>query len=288
LLFFGLYPVAIALMQGQVSFLLLLVYCACFSLLKENKEFVAGMVCALALLKFQTALPVAFLFLLWRRWRFVSGFASGAAGVAVLSLYVTGAGGFTSYWQSMISMAAQTAAHADAARLRYGMFPTDMANLHGLSYALSRGAHWGQSLTLFCSALLIVWAAFQRPSLPLAIGVAMLVSYHMPPHDLVLLILPFSFAINAIVDQSQGKASLHMKTLSWLVLFSLLPLTLFLQPLAMQFGFGYLLSFSVAGITYCVSRLMVSHSGEVDLVTIREATYLSADTPRFHTPSLQP
>src|SRR5437879_4803674 len=101
LLFLCSFPVGLAFRQGQVTIILLLLYCACFAAIQRGQDFRAGILLALALVKFQIALPVAVLFLVWRRWRFMAGFASAAVAVAVLSVCLTGLSGLDVYRQSL-------------------------------------------------------------------------------------------------------------------------------------------------------------------------------------------
>jgi hypothetical protein len=273
MLFLCLYPVPIALMQGQISFLLLLLYCGAFEMLQRGRPFLGGLVLSLALFKFQIALPVAFLFFVWRRWKFIGGFAIGALIVATLSVYVTGVDGLVTYWHSMSSMTAQITIDARAAKAHYGMFPTEMPNLHGVFYALSHGARWGQILTGFCSVLLMLWAAIHRASLPLALGTGMLVSYHMPPHDLILLLLPLSLGLNAMLSgfgealsrrsdttakddhiASIGPSPLRDKMPPRLLVAGVLLMTILIHPVLMLLGLGYTLCFSAAAITLYAAR----------------------------------
>lgn len=197
-----LFPVSIALMQGQVTFLLLFLYTACFLAIERGRTFLAGALLAAALIKFQIALPIAFLFLIWRQGRFLLGFALGAAALAALSLALTGPDGVAQYLTSLIHITGQTLAHPEFARQHYGMSSAEMPNLHGLfsllAAALSHSPQ-GSPLAVFLliaisSALVLLWAARQRPSLALALPAAMLVSYHLQPYDLTLLILPLSLA----------------------------------------------------------------------------------------------
>ena len=62
LLFLSFMPLGIALMFGQVSILLLLLYCACFAALQSGRPFLAGILLCITLMKFQIALPIALLF----------------------------------------------------------------------------------------------------------------------------------------------------------------------------------------------------------------------------------
>ena len=186
LLFLSFLPVGIALMFGQLSILLLLFCCASFSALQHQKPFLAGLILSLALAKFQIVLPVALLFLIWRRWRFVAGFVTGAVLLLAISLYLTG-GVLLNYLHSLAGMSQGIS--TAAAQSRVGIFPIQMPNLFGLLHSLSGGAPWGQGLGLAFSALVLVWAMSQRPSLPLALLAGLLVSYHLYLYDLTILLL---------------------------------------------------------------------------------------------------
>ncbi len=191
-LFACLFCVAITFMQGQVSIALVLLFSSCLRLLFSGRKFFAGVVLSLALIKFQLALPIVMLFLLWRQWPVIKGFVTGAMGLGILSLAIVGSQACLSYVRGITAVAAATSSNPLAAKARFGMFPTDMPNLHGLTFVLSHGAHWGQLLNLVLSGLVLVYASRQKESLPLAMMAAMLVSYHMQPHDLSLLVIPLS------------------------------------------------------------------------------------------------
>ena len=195
LLFLCSFPVGVAFRQGQVTLILLLLYCACFAAIQKGQNFRAGILLALALIKFQIALPVALLFLVWRRWRFMAGFTSAAAALAILSACLTGLSGLEGYRQAL-TRASYT---VSTTQVRYATPPSYAPNLYGFFYVLSRGAHWGLVLTVFCSLLVLVWSAFQRPSLPLALLVGVLVSYHIGLYDFGLLLLPIILALNEAV-----------------------------------------------------------------------------------------
>lgn len=192
LLYASIFGVSVALIQGQISSALLLVFLSAWILEQRQQEMPAGVVLALALMKFQIALPVALLLLIGRKGRMVTGFAMGAVALALLSFLLIGSKGGALYLHSMTTMTAQTAVNAAGAKTHYGMYPTDMPNLHGLLFALSHGTRWGLLATLLLSCAVLVWAARSGGSLLVALPAAMLVSYHMQPHDLTLLLLPLS------------------------------------------------------------------------------------------------
>ncbi len=198
LLFLSFMPLAVALTLGQLSILLLLLYCSCFAAIQSSKPFLAGIFLSLALIKFQVALPIALLFLLWRQWRFLTGFLTGASALSLLSILITGPQAFEAYGHSLFFMS--HAASNAAGEAKFAMFPAEMPNLYGFFHTLSGGASWGMGLTILCSLLVLAWAAKQQPSLPLALLASILVSYHLYLYDLTLLLLPMTLVFNHNVD----------------------------------------------------------------------------------------
>jgi len=167
-----LFPVSIALMQGQTTFLLLLLYTACFLALERGRSFLAGALLAATLLKFQLTIPIALLFLIWRQGRFLRGFTCGVAALAVLSFALVGPHGITHYCASLAHITSQTLSHPEVAHQQYGMSAREMPNLHGLFVLLTEapshsptGFPLAYALTAISSILVFVWAARQRPSL---------------------------------------------------------------------------------------------------------------------------
>ena len=74
-MFLGFLPIAAALIQGQDSILLVTLLAVALVALDHKRELTAGILLGLGLFKFQIVIPIALLFLAWRRWRFFSGFA---------------------------------------------------------------------------------------------------------------------------------------------------------------------------------------------------------------------
>jgi hypothetical protein len=210
LLFLSFMPLGVALTFGQVSILLLLLYCTCFAALQSGKTLLAGILLSAALIKFQIALPVALLFLIWRQWRFLAGFLCGACVFALISVRIAGVKVLESYAHSLLFMSHEASNAAGEAR--YAMFSAQMPNLYGFFHSISRGAPWGLALTILSSLLVLLWAARQKPSLPLALLAGILVSYHLYLYDLTLLLLPMSLVFNETLDSSprgREKGSLY-------------------------------------------------------------------------------
>jgi hypothetical protein len=195
LLFLSFLPVGLTLMMGQLSIFILLVDCLAFALLEAGNPLLAGLIFSLALVKFQLALPVALLFLLWRRWRFTLGFLIGAAVLVALSAAIVGANNLPSYFHSITRISALAGTALQSA---VGISPRRMANLYGLFFCLTPTNRLATAVSVVASVLFLGWAATRRPSLPLALLVTVLVSYHLYPCDLTLLLLPISLLCNRL------------------------------------------------------------------------------------------
>lgn len=187
------FPVAVALIEGQDSLILLAIIAAAVSAMDKQKEFLAGILLGLTLFKFQYALPIAFLYLIWRRWRFLAGFTASGVAVAGVSLWLTGLSGFLKYARYIFSISAH---FSSATGTRYGIHLEGMANLRGLVNALAGGSSPAAFLvTAALSLIIVVWAGLKRPSLPGALLAAILVSYHHVISDASLLVLPLGLLL---------------------------------------------------------------------------------------------
>ena len=192
------FPTGIALMQGQDSILLLALYSCAFAAIAAGNDFLAGCLLGFALLKFQIAVPIAILFLIWRRWRIIAGFAAGGFAVLITSIWLVGIHGLVAHARFLLGVSSGLATPGD--QVRNGIFPWAMPNLRGMLFSLG-GAHlpsiWLQGETAALS-LLVLWLAARKrkeitspgSALALTIVCALLVSYHLQIHDLTLLILP--------------------------------------------------------------------------------------------------
>src|SRR5581483_9579773 len=107
-LFLGFLPVATALIEGQDSVLLTLLLTAAFVCLIRNRNFAAGILTGMGLFKFPIVLPIALLFLLWRRWNFLFGFALAAGALAATCVWLTGVPQTKLYAETLLSVAGIT------------------------------------------------------------------------------------------------------------------------------------------------------------------------------------
>lgn len=91
----ALFPIFVALIQGQDSILLLFLYCLACADLERGSELAAGTWLASGLYKYHLVLP--FVLPLWRRKKLMAGFLSVAVILGFISLAVTGWQGLLGY-----------------------------------------------------------------------------------------------------------------------------------------------------------------------------------------------
>lgn len=185
-------PITIALLQGQDSILLLAILVAAAVLLDRNRAFASGVLLALGLFRFQIVLPIALLFLLWRRWRFVGGFTLSSAALCLASLAMVGWTGAKTYCATLLSFSRRVPSQDDHL---FRVPPRYILNLRGLIFSFHR-FHvpdvWLPVLTVLAS-IVILYLAAKKPayaSFTVAIPAAALVSYHFLMHDMSVLLLP--------------------------------------------------------------------------------------------------
>jgi Glycosyltransferase family 87 len=210
-LFAAFLPIAAALIQGQDSIMLLALFAGAFVLLQKRREIEAGVFIGLASFKFQIAIPIALLFLIWRRWRFVTGFAASATAALATSILLVGIAQMKFYAHSLLSMSARATAFD---YVRNAISPNNMPNIRGLIFGLANNyipSSWVQAVICLLSAALVAWVAAKNQvrqgsgALLVAIPAAALVSYHFLIHDLSILLVPLVFALNRfLVSEPDG------------------------------------------------------------------------------------
>jgi Glycosyltransferase family 87 len=231
------YPIALALMQGQDSILLLALLAAALVALDHGCELTAGMLVGLGLFKMQIVIPIALLFLLWRRWRFFAGFSLSAGLVSLISLWVVGFAQTTAYARSLFSVGTSVAA-ANQFPLRISI----MANLRGLFFGLmgNRVPAFGiQFITIVISVIVLVWVALFAPvkqrgidALVVAITASVIVSYYLFIHDLSVLLIPIVATLDRFIfSPSETSGSASEPAAAWMSAVLLMaPMCIFLIP----------------------------------------------------------
>ncbi len=205
MLFFVFAPLQLDLMQGQDDALLLLIYVLVYIGLRRGRTFTAGAILALGLFKPHLVLPVLLIGLIsQRRSKFFAGFAVVAALLGLVSMGISGPAALAAYPRFVISLSRVHLA---------GYHPAAMANWRGLVSLLAVSSN-SQMLLLVVGSLALGWlgihvfalsigdwafnsgqlgrssnAAFDLVFANLVL-VTLLVSYHLSPHDLTLLLIP--------------------------------------------------------------------------------------------------
>jgi hypothetical protein len=206
-------PVLLCLQQGQDSVLLLLLVVLAFTALRRERAFAAGCWLGFGLFKFQIMLPLVLVLVLTQNRTTRNGFAKGfgliALALAGLSAAISGWSVFTVYPEFLLHLQAQPFA---------GVIPQAMANFRGLTHFFFRSEQSSgavAAVTILSAAALIkalsAWkharvrsrsepSAATQPEFDLAfpntVLFALLVSYHLNPHDLSLLLLPISLLLH--------------------------------------------------------------------------------------------
>jgi hypothetical protein len=235
-------PVLLCLVQGQDSLLLLLPVVFAFTSLRRGRAFAAGCWLGLGLFKFQLVLPLALVLVLTQGRSAKMGLAKGlgliALALAGLSAAICGWSVFTAYPEFLAHLQAQPFA---------GISPQAMANFRGLTYFFFHRdqSPWAiAAVSILCVAALIktlmAWkygrlashSEFSSATQPVfdrafanTVMFALLVSYHLNPHDLSLLLLPMVLLLR---DRRETKQLLTNSPRRWIIALSV---ALFLPPL---------------------------------------------------------
>jgi hypothetical protein len=165
----GFPAVANTIWQGQDSIILLLLVVLAW---RAGDGMLSGFMVGLGAFKLQLVLPVVVLYVLWRKWRFVGGFAISAALLSAISLALTGLHQAGYYIRSLVVSEQLTA----------NMMP----NLRGLIKTAG-----GQPWMVALGSVVLCYVCFRfGPSFQVAIYAGLLLGFHTLTHDLVLLLLP--------------------------------------------------------------------------------------------------
>ena len=217
----GFFPVFIALLQGQDSILLLLLFTLAYRSLKRQANFWAGVCLGLGMLRPQIVLPFL-LILMFRpaRGRLLAGFGAAAAFLACVSAWATN-------WRTALRYPLFLL-EANREALGHSIFPEDMPNLRGLASqwaALGLPDWLVVSVVVGLSVLLILLAGrvwlrnwesrpnqFDDTAFAVSVAVALLVSYHIHLHDLSLLLLPAALQIKTWVGNAKQNNSQFWRT----------------------------------------------------------------------------
>jgi Glycosyltransferase family 87 len=201
------FPIFVALLQGQDTILLLLLYALCFVCLKKNRDGIAGMWLALGLFKPHLVLPFVLLLLVQGKKKLLYGFLPTAAAMLLVSIVIVGGEGMLLYPRYVL--------HLESTMARGAIVPSNMPNLRGVVYVLFSGSSSVNEVALLISAGVFLFAVWQCRSGPsknlvdlkfcLAMVATVLVSYHLLSYDLSVLMVPLFLLANELL----GEGRLH-------------------------------------------------------------------------------
>ena len=265
-LFLGFYPVALALMQGQDSILLLALLAAALVSLERNRDLTAGALAGVGLFKFQIVVPIVLLFLLWRRWRFVKGFMFSAILVGLLSFITSGCAETVVFVHSLLSVGAGLP--AVPGEINFPLRINIMANLRGLIYGLASlrvPQRWLQVTTLLLSSIVVISVRArgrqQRggDALVLAITAGVVVSYYLFIHDLSILLIPIVLTLDRFISRNGtgepfGRAAAAISALLFVA-----PMCIFVIP-----AHFYLVSVLICAFLFVLMKRLPEQSRQAE------------------------
>lgn len=192
-------PVWFTLANGQDSIFTLLALSAAAAQLVTGGDLAAGGLVGITMYKPQIGLPICGLMFLWRRWRFVAGFAATATACVAVSVATVGFRGFLHYIVMLRSMEAAHGVVVWGGGQTYRMFASNIVGLRGLlSFVLSGRALLVTSVALSLALLLYAFVKGRgmRPEhqFALAIAACCLANYHMFASDLVIALIPLAIS----------------------------------------------------------------------------------------------
>ncbi len=198
-LFFALVfaPAYVSLLAGQFSFVMLFLYTLTFVLVRQRKEFIAGTVLGLGMLKFPLVLGFMAIMFLRRRWRFAGG--AGIGGLLVVAISA-----LTSGWSALLSYPSFLRTVAYHPHVAY---TAGMVNIRGLLWLLT-GREVSAWIIAPVSGLLLVWAALSWKDVDSGFSIALiatiLTTYHAYAYDLTLLLLPIAVVASQLKWDSRA------------------------------------------------------------------------------------
>jgi hypothetical protein len=179
-------PVLASFLHGQFSLVVVASYSLTYALWRRGRGVLGGMVLAIATIKFQLVIGFIGVLLLKCKVRELVGFAIGCAILLALSIWMVGIPSLRGY--------PEFALHANLPLPE----TSHLANWHGFLYII--GIDRPMVLipisagTVVLAAL--IWEDLDR-GFAAAVLAAMLVSFHLTPQDLSLLLVPFYLCIKA-------------------------------------------------------------------------------------------
>jgi hypothetical protein len=226
------FPVFAALLQGQDSIPLLLLFCLAYMAFRKNQEFAVGCWLALGLFRFHLVLPLMLILLLHRKSKALLGFLSVALFLGLVSVAVVG-------WREALRYPTYVWNVENSTGSATSLISA-MPNLRGFVHVFFAWTPRVEVGVSFLSALLLLLASLRWDdsslncrfdlSFSLATVATVVLSYHVLAHDLCLLLLPLLLLSNTFQESGLPKGSKAIALLAPMVV-------LFLSPVLMLLWF---------------------------------------------------
>ncbi len=218
LLVFGFFfPATLALIQGQDSIVLLLLFTLFYAAMKRSDDRAAGLCLALAAFKPQLLLVVLLAMVWQRQWKILAWFLKGSAILLLVSVAIVG-------WKATLGFPQFLLAFDRLPPEISGAYPQHMPNLRGALFAVLGSRLSADALRLttvgatigILAILLSKMRKIPRETdnglqLALIMALTPLLAYHANTHDFVLYLLPFVL----ILDYLQTRR--HLKPNHWVL-----------------------------------------------------------------------
>jgi hypothetical protein len=263
------FPVLAALMQGQDVILLFLLYSLAFVAFRKNDDIASGWWLGLCTFKFQLVIPLIVILLCWKRSKAVQSFLVTSAGLAVISVAITG-------WAEALRYPGYVL-HLEKVMGRGSIAPAVMPNLRGLlqGWRTARAFPLAtQAIVIALSLGVLLWVIAagrgQEESgrefdlrFSLATVATVVISYHAFAFDLILLFIPVLLLIG--YARETGKLRFGGKMLVRNMALLLPVGVVFCTPLYVLLGFrsDHLNLFALAWLLWLwgIRREMATASG---------------------------
>jgi len=192
-------PALLDFLQGQDSLLLLFLLTSAFVALERKRKFEGGCLLGCGLFKFHLVFPATLPFLFEKPKKLAWGFASLAVALLLVSIWISG-------W-AVIAVYPRFLLHLNGVALA-GIHNTQKANLRGLFGLMLPGSENAALCLTLLSSALILWLTVRSNALAMrgacsarlafanAVCAAVLVGYHLSPHDLTILLLPMILLVD--------------------------------------------------------------------------------------------
>lgn len=245
-------PLLLDFLQGQDSLLLLLLLTSAFVVLERKRHFAGGCLLGCGLFKFHLAFPAALPSLFCKPKTLRWGLASVAVALVLVSIWISGWGAVTAYPHFLLQLGSLPLAgiHNSQKANLWGLFALILPGSERMAFYLTLlGSGFLMYLAVRCNMLAKQDSYSGRLAFGNAVFAAVLVGYHLSPHDLTILLLPMILLVDYLHTAEDIPRRTRLVLLLTLGIFFLPPLHILLLrthrysyaciPILVLFGVSY-------------------------------------------------